>query len=121
MQTCRSCGQEEPDFSRFCTRCGGPLGPFPAAPPAGAGRRDREEMNLPILYAMVGTLILALLIPPWETPPGRPPAFLGFHFLLRPPDSDRGPGVVSGLLLTIELVTITVGGLYFSWLFRRKG
>src|SRR5574341_1900438 len=108
MQTCRSCGQEEPDISRFCTRCGAPLGPFPGvAPSVGAVQRDREEMSLPILYAMVGTLILALLVPPWENPPGQPPAFLGFHFLLRPPDTDQGPGVVSGLLLTIELVTIT--------------
>lgn len=80
-------------------------------------------MNLPILYGMVASLILALLFPPWETPPGLPPAFLGFHFFWDPPASSEGgaTAVVSRLLLTIELVTIAVAGLYFSWLFRDRG
>ena len=79
-------------------------------------------MSLPILYVMVALLGLALLFPPFESPPGQPPEFLGFHFLLGPPDSGTaGSGVVSRLLLTIELVTIAVAGLYLSWLFRKKG
>lgn len=81
-------------------------------------------MSLPILYAMVAALILALLFPPWEAPPGLPPAFLGFHFFWDPPaplEGDAMP-VVSRFLLTIELVTIAVAGLYFAWLFRvREG
>jgi len=74
-------------------------------------------MYLPALYVMVALLVLAMLVPPWETPPGQPPEFLGFHFLLSPPQPDA---VVSRLLITIELFTIAVAGLYFSWLFRRK-
>ncbi|HJU03931.1 MAG TPA: hypothetical protein VJ692_02185 [Nitrospiraceae bacterium] len=81
-------------------------------------------MNVPILYVMVAALILAVLFPPWETPPGQPPQFLGFHFILNPPKvgtDGQGVGVFSRLLITIELVTIAVAGFYFSWLFRRKG
>lgn len=83
-----------------------------------------DDMNLPILYGMVAGLIAAVLFPPWETLPGQPPAFLGFHFILSPSASDgmaqEGAGVISRLLLTIELVTIAVAGLYFAWLFRKK-
>jgi hypothetical protein len=85
--------------------------------------RDTEEMNVTILYAMVAALIVAVLFPPWETPPGQSPQFLGFRFILNPPDvgaDGQGVGVISRLLITIELVTIAVAGLYFSWLFRRK-
>lgn len=74
-------------------------------------------MNLPILYAMVGLLILAVLFPPWETPPGQSPAFLGFHSILSPPEPDS---VISRLLITIELVTIVMSGFYLSWLFRKR-
>ena len=81
-------------------------------------------MNLPLLYTMVAGLLIALLFPPWETAPGQPPEFLGFHFILNPPANDGGTqqdaGVISRLLLTIELVTIAVAGMYFAWLFRRK-
>ena len=77
-------------------------------------------MNVAILYAMVVALIVALLVPPWETPPGQSPAFLGFHFFHQPPETGPGLGIVSRLLLTIELVTIAVAGFYFSWLFRKK-
>jgi hypothetical protein len=81
-------------------------------------------MNLPILYGMVAGLIAAVLFPPWETPPGQPPAFLGFHFILTPPAGEgmaqEGAGVISRLLLTVELVTIAVAGLYFAWLFRKR-
>ena len=72
---------------------------------------------MPVLYTMVGLLLLALLIPPWETPPGQPPEFLGFHFILNPPESDS---IVSWLLITIELVTIAMAGFYLSWLFRKR-
>lgn len=117
---CQACSQQLSDNSRFCTRCGRPVAPLhrPAAEPK-AG-----DMNLPILYAMVAGLIAALFFPPWETAPGQPPEFLGFHFILSPPESHRGgpqeAGVISRLLLTIELVTIAVAGMYFAWLFRRK-
>jgi len=72
---------------------------------------------MPVLYTMVGLLLLALLIPPWETPPGQPPEFLGLYFILSPPEPDS---VVSRLLITIELVTIAMAGFYLSWLFRKK-
>ncbi len=121
MLTCPTCGHEEPESSRFCTRCGTSLlASFPSNPPVKLSQREREEMNLSILYAMVGVLVLALLCPPWQTPPGRPPEFLGFHFVLSPPDADHGDAIVSRLLLTVELVTIAVAGLYFSWLFRKR-
>ncbi|MEX5280571.1 hypothetical protein [Nitrospira tepida] len=69
-----------------------------------------------ILYAMVGILILAVLFPPWESPPDRSPEFLGFYPLWsRPPE-----GVVSHMLLIIETSTIAIGGIYASWLFRRR-
>ena len=82
--------------------------------------RAQEGLNLPVLYGMVVVLILALLIPPWQTPPGQPPEFLGFHPFLAPPSAGTESGIVSQLLLTIELVTIAVAGLYLSWLFRTR-
>jgi hypothetical protein len=66
---------------------------------------------------MVAMLVLAVLFPPWETPPSMPPEFLGMHFILSPPIPDA---VMSRLLLTIELVTIAIAGLYGSFLFRQK-
>ncbi len=66
---------------------------------------------------MVATLSLAILFPPWETPPSQAPEFLGLHFILNPPTPDA---IVSRLLLTIELVTIAIAGLYGSFLFRQK-
>jgi hypothetical protein len=66
---------------------------------------------------MVTALLLALLVPPWETAPTQPPEFLGFHFILTPPDPDA---LVSRMLLTVELTTIAIAGFYFSWLFRSK-
>lgn len=65
---------------------------------------------------MVTMLSLAILFPPWETP-SQPPEFLGMHFVLTPPTPDA---IVSRLLLTIELITIAIAGLYGSFLFRRK-
>ncbi len=75
-------------------------------------------MNLPALYAMAALLILAGLFPPWESQPGRPPEFLGFHFIVG--GAEASGGIVSRLLLTIELVTIAVAGLYCSWLLRKR-
>ncbi|MER3423543.1 MAG: hypothetical protein C4293_10230 [Nitrospiraceae bacterium] len=127
MKLCSVCSQTLSDESRFCTRCGRPVDESwsaqpPANAPAASEGRGAEEMNMPVLYVMVAVLILAVLLPPWETPPGQPPEFLGFHFLLNPPGAGAAgtQGVVSRLLLTIELVTIAVAGLYFSWLFRKK-
>ena len=53
----------------------------------------------------------------WETPPSQPAAFLGFHFILSPPQPDA---LVSRLLLTIELTTTAIAGLYLSFLFRTR-
>lgn len=115
---CQVCGHELADASRFCTHCGAAVGV--ARTPAD---RQSEEMHLPILYGMAVLLLFAVLFPPWETPPGTPPEFLGFHFVLDAPASPSGglgTGVISRLLLTVEVVTVAVGGLYFSWLFRKK-
>ncbi len=121
---CTVCGQELPDLSRFCTRCGEPVHPPPIMglirkkeEPRG---RSTEEMNMPILYGMMALLLLAVCFPPWETPPDKPPEFLGFHFILNPPVTESGPGIISRMLWTIDLVTIAIGGFYFSWLMRRK-
>jgi hypothetical protein len=115
---CRICRYEIGEGSRFCTHCGAPVGG--SLPPAD---RQAEEMNLPVLYVMAGILVLALLFPPWETPPGTPPEFLGFHFILdapgSPPDGS-GMGIISRILLTVEVVTVAVGGLYFAWFFRKR-
>ena len=70
-----------------------------------------------ILYGMAAVLVLAIVFPPWETPPSQAPTFLGMHFILAPPDPDA---IVSRMLLTIELVTITIAGLYGAFLFRKK-
>jgi hypothetical protein len=66
---------------------------------------------------MVAALSLALLFPPWETPPSKAPEFLGLHFIFNPPTPDA---IVSRLLLTIELVTIAIAGLYGSFFFRQN-
>jgi len=67
---------------------------------------------------MVGLLILAVLFPPWQTALDQPLEFLGFHFILTPPSdgAQRSP-----VLQTIQLFTIAVAGLYFSWVYRGKG
>lgn len=117
MKTCRTCGSELSTEDRYCTRCGQPQPPAAPAPASPAGEPAVEEMNITALYAMVAALGLALLFPPWETPPGAPPEFLGFHFCLSPPEPDA---VVSRLLMTIELTTIGIAGLYLSWLLRKK-
>lgn len=117
MKACTTCGHDLADDYRYCTRCGRPQLPA-SSPTTPAGSSEMEEMNISALYVMVGALILALLFPPWEAPPGQPPEFLGFHFYWSPPESDA---VVSRLMMTIELTTIGMAGLYLSWLFRKKG
>lgn len=118
MQTCLSCQHSQPEINRFCTYCGRRLdrsggeasGPRPDA-------EAPEQMNITVLYGMVAALILAVLLPPWETPPDQQPEFLGFSFILSPPTVEA---IVSRMLLTIELVTIAIGGFYGAFLFRRK-
>jgi len=117
MKICTTCSQELSDDHRYCTRCGRPQLPVSSPHAAQPGGSEMEEMNIAELYAMVGALILALLFPPWETPPGMPPEFLGFHFYWSPPEPEA---VVSRLVMTIELTTIGIAGMYCSWLFRKK-
>ena len=116
MKPCPNCRRELPEIYRYCTQCGSaldgslvPSRPDPALSPA--------ALNLQVLYAMAGVLVLAVLFPPWETPPTQAPEFLGLHFILAPPTPDA---VVSRLLMTIELVTIAIAGLYGAFLFRQR-
>lgn len=115
MLTCPACGRWASDQSRHCTHCGSRLTDSQQIHPT--SRRADETLCLPVLYAMVVALLLALVVPPWEAPLDQPPEFLGFHAFGNPPRPDA---VVSRMLLTIELSTIAVAGLYFSWLFRKK-
>lgn len=116
---CRACGQALPPASRFCIGCGKPVAnPFLSPDRTARAGLEAEDMNLPVLYAMAAFLILAGLFPPWESQPGHPPEFLGFHFILS--GKEVTGGIVSRLLLTIEFVTIAVAGLYVSWLLRKK-
>ena len=117
MKTCNPCGHELSSEDRYCTRCGQPQPPASSAQAPPAGEPAVEEMNITALYAMVVALVLALLFPPWEAPPGEPPEFLGLHFCLSPPEPDA---IVSRLIMTIELTTIGIAGLYLSWLLRKK-
>lgn len=116
MKVCPSCQRELPEIYRYCTQCGANLDGTARTDPA---RPDStpDALNLQILYGMVAILILALLFPPWETPPSQAPEFLGLHFILAPPTPDA---VVSRLLITIELVTIAIAGLYGAFLFRKQ-
>ncbi len=112
QQSCPACGQSLPRHVRLCPNCGKRL-------PSESlyAERAKETLNIQILYIMVGLLILAVLVPPWEAAPGEPPAYLGMHFIQSPPQ----PGaVISKLLQSIELVTIAIAGMYFSWLFRER-
>ncbi|TKS58955.1 MAG: zinc ribbon domain-containing protein [Nitrospira sp.] len=76
-----------------------------------------EQLNINVLYGMVTALVLAVLFPPWETTVDQTPEFLGMHFILSPPMPDA---IVSRMLLTIELVTITIAGLYGAFLLRKR-
>ena len=118
MKRCPSCQQELPEISRYCTQCGNPVeGKAGARVSDVAPAMKREDLNITVLYGMVAALVLALLFPPWETPASQTPEFLGLHFILNPPRPDA---VISRLLLTIELTTLTIAGLYLSFLFRNK-
>ena len=116
MKACPNCRRELPEIYRYCTACGTTLdGAAPSKNPKPA--LSQEALNLHVLYGMVALLILALLFPPWETPANQAPEFLGLHFILAPPTGDA---VVSRLLITIELVTIAIAGLYGAFLLRNK-
>lgn len=118
MKACPSCGRALPEINRYCTDCGAALEPH--IPPAAIPNKSTsapEQLNLNILYGMVTMLVVALLMPPWESPPAQPAAFLGFHFILSPPQPDA---IVSRLLLTIELTTTAIAGLYLAFLFRTR-
>lgn len=120
MKLCPSCRQELPEISRYCTQCGQRLHADPVELPPSSPRPVEpkpDRLNVEVLYGMVAMLSLAILFPPWETPPSQAPEFLGLHFILAPPTPDA---IVSRLLLTIELVTIAIAGLYGSFLFRQK-
>ena len=119
MKLCPSCRQELPEISRYCMQCGQRLhaDPVELPPPPPRVQPPPDKLNFEFLYGMVAMLSLAILFPPWETPPSQAPEFLGLHFILTPPTIDA---IVSRLLLTIELVTIAIAGLYGSFLFRQK-
>ncbi|MCP9451051.1 MAG: hypothetical protein NNA23_00035 [Nitrospira sp.] len=118
MQRCPTCRLVQPEINRFCTACGSRLGEeLRLERDSELRSHERGQLNIQVLYGMVVMLVLALLFPPWETPPDQPPEFLGLHFVLSPPTPDA---VVSRMLLTIELVTIAMAGLYASFLFRIK-
>jgi hypothetical protein len=118
MQICPSCQRALPEINRFCTQCGRKLaGSEGSVQAAGPDEKAPDELNINILYGMVAALIVAVLFPPWETPPTQPPEFLGMHFVLSPPTPEA---IVSRMLLTIELVTVTIAGLYGAFLFRKK-
>ncbi|MYG40208.1 MAG: zinc ribbon domain-containing protein [Nitrospira sp. SB0677_bin_15] len=112
QKTCQACGHELAAEARFCTSCGRRL-----VQKSQTETRAKEILNLRILYAMAGLLVLAVLFPPWESSPGSPPAYLGMHFILSPPEPEA---VVSRILQTVELVTIAIGGMYLAWVFRDK-
>jgi hypothetical protein len=119
MKICPSCRQELPEISRYCSQCGQRLHaePVELPPPPPPVKPQLGQLNVEVLYGMVAMLVLAILFPPWETPPSTAPEFLGMHFIMSPPTPDA---VMSRLLLTIELVTIAIAGLYGSFLFRQK-
>jgi len=121
MKTCPSCQRELPELYRYCTACGQRLEAYTfqdtPSPVPESHSEPPDALNMRILYGMVAMLLLALLFPPWETPPSQAPEFLGLHFILTPPALDA---IVSRLLLTIELVTISIAGLYGAFLFRKR-
>ena len=78
MNVCPSCRREWPEIYRYCTHCGSQMD--------GASRTIArpsvapESLNLHVLYGMVALLVLAILFPPWETPPAQPPhSWVAFH------------------------------------------
>ena len=116
MRSCPSCHRELPEIYRYCTECGSPLDGS-VLPNNVKAALPLDALNIQVLYVMVAVLVLALLFPPWETPPTQAPEFLGLHFILTPPIAEA---VVSRLVMTIELVTIAIAGLYGAFLLRKK-
>ena len=118
MQICPTCSRSQPEINRFCIQCGRRLDGRPDnSSDSSANSSGPGQLNITVLYGMVGVLILAVLFPPWETPPTQTPEFLGMYFILSPPAPEA---VVSRMLLTIELVTIAIAGMYSAFLFRKK-
>jgi hypothetical protein len=118
MQTCPTCQRPQPEINRFCTQCGQRLDGSAGPSPRPRSNADApEQLNINVLYGMVAVLVLAVLFPPWEATLEQTPEFLGMHFILSPPIPEA---IVSRMLLTIELVTITIAGLYGAFLFRKK-
>jgi hypothetical protein len=118
MQVCPTCRRPQPQINRFCVQCGRRLdGSADDLSPFQSARSSPGQLNITVLHGMVVFLILALLFPPWETPPTQEPEFLGMHFMFSPPAPEA---VVSRMLLTIELVTIAIAGMYGAFLFRQK-
>ena len=119
MQVCPACSRSQPEINRFCIQCGRRLDGLPAGSTTSQHHTNAapEQLNLTVLYGMVVVLILAVLFPPWETPPTQTPEFLGMYFIFSPPAPEA---VVSRMLLTIELVTIAIAGMYGAFLFRKK-
>ena len=112
QKICRGCQSILPVGARYCSTCG-----VRYTKETLEETRSKELLNIRVLYLMVGALIVALMFPPWETPPNEAPEYLGMHFILSPPN----PGaVISRMLQSIELVTIAVAGLYGAWLFRAR-
>ncbi len=116
MQTCPVCHRSLPEINRFCTNCGQRLDGS-ATPPSRPNVPPLEQLNITVLYGMVAALALAVLFPPWESPPTQQPEFLGLHFILSPPTPEA---IVSRMLLTVELVTLAIAGLYASFLLRKR-
>ena len=110
--TCRTCDRAVPAAARFCPDCGRQI-----VRESREASRSKEILNFRILCIMAGLLILAVLFPPWEMPAGNPPAYLGMHFFLNPPEHGA---VVSGVVQTVELTTLAIGGLYLAWVLREK-
>jgi hypothetical protein len=118
MQICPTCSRSQPEINRYCIQCGQRLDGRPDnSSDSSANSSGPEQLNITVLYGMVVILILAALFPPWETPPTQTPEFLGMYFILSPPAPEA---VVSRMLLTIELVTIAIAGMYGAFLFRKK-
>lgn len=122
MRTCPACRRELPELYRYCSQCGQRLDAYSfqdqsPSPPPHPSAAAPEALNLQILYGMVAALVLAVIFPPWETPPSQTPEFLGLRFIFDPPAPEA---VVSRLLLTIELITISIAGLYGAFLFRKR-
>ena len=119
MQIRPACSRSQPEINRFCIQCGRRLDGGSESSPASQPQTTSapDQLNLTVLYGMVVVLILAVLFPPWETPPSQTPEFLGLYFILSPPAPEA---VVSRMLLTIELVTIAIAGMYGAFVFRKK-